>query len=141
MVDLTQVLIALIVGLPAILGAIFAGIAARRVRVASEKVDENTAITKTEAKEIREHRDDTTEKMSNKLDQTLSVIDEKTATSMQTIARMLNGALDQKVRSIIKEEMTPLSKILQDHIEQDDERSNRIDKSLQELIANKNVHL
>ena len=111
--DLTQVIVALAVGLPSTIAALGAVWASLRN---SKKLDDNTTLTKVG-----------TQAAAN------AAMDAKDATA--ALVEQLNGALDARITKIVKAHTQPLVIAFQEHNDQDQKNMERIEAALKALLV------
>lgn len=111
-VDWTQVLIALIVGLPLIIGAvanfIFGWKNSSKLATTEAKIDKNTEITKAGS--------------------AAAVVNAKAAVEVASsvegkvdgLAKQMNGALEEKIKAIVKAEVKMVHDLIESHTKQDE---------------------
>lgn len=105
--DMTQIIIALIVALPGIIAAWKSHRTSVKVDEASAKLSENTEMT------------------------------EKTKTAVGAVGKQLNGAMDERIRAVVKQEVADLHNVMTEHSAQDEKNMQEIREVMAEMKGGK----
>lgn len=132
MIDWTQIILALILALPAI-------IAAWKATKAVQKIEDNTVITEKAATVAAA----TANKVEVNRQKTADIVAQKVSEGTEDLKKMLNGALDKRIKDTVSVETEVISNLilqvsnsLNEHIEKDDKQAELISASLSKLLEN-----
>ncbi len=129
MTDWTQVLVALAVGLPATItaaGAVYISwLNLKKGKENSAKIDDNTALTRAGASAAVSNAKVAASAANN------------AATKADELAKQMNGALDERIKSIVKEHFDPLKEAVTAHAQQDERNMAEVRDALQKLVGDK----